>query len=238
MSALIPAELLRLRTLRSPRYGALGVLAFLALTAALNVQPTEIQAHPADLADSLRSLALVGALMAALFAATNVATHFHSGAAAMTYLSHPHRGRVGASQALTYAALGALFAAATAAVVLTVGEAIAGADRFHASYSTLEVARMVGGSAAGGAIMGAAGVFIGTVARNPTLASGVLPAWYIAELTLVPEAVQPYLPFGLVDWLMSGSGYLSLPAAIGLLVTYWVALTLVAVKWALPRDLT
>jgi ABC-type transport system involved in multi-copper enzyme maturation permease subunit len=239
MSALISAELLRLRTVRSPAYGAAAILAFVALTTALNVH-SAVQGDPgpAALPDALRSIALIGVLIAALLAATNIATHFQGGSVAMTYLRHPHRGHVGASQALTYAALGFVFAAAVAAVVLAVGALAVGSDQFQASYSALDVARMIGGAATGGALLGAIGVFIGTVLRNSTAASGALPAWYFVELSFAPASIQPYLPFGLVQWLMGGSADLSLPGAIGLLLAYAAVLSVIAVKWALPRDLT
>jgi ABC-type transport system involved in multi-copper enzyme maturation permease subunit len=239
MSALISAELLRLRTVRSPAYGAAAILAFVAVTTALNVHSAvRGDPGPAVLPDSLRSIALIGVLMAAVLAATNIATHFQGGSAAMTYLKHPHRGRVSASQALTYAALGFVFAAVVAAVVLAVGAAVAGSDRFDASYSALDVARMIGGTATGGAVLGAIGVFLGTVLRSSSVASGAPPLWYFAEFSFVPASLQPYLPFGLVEWLMGGSADLSLPMAIALLLAYSAALSLIAVKWALPRDLT
>jgi hypothetical protein len=239
MHALISAELLRLRTVRSPRYGAFGILAFVALTAALNVQPSDEGAvSSAELADSLRSFALVGVLMAGVLAATNVATQFQGGSAALTYLSHPHRGRVSAAQALTYGGLGFVFAAVAAAVVLAVGAAVVGSDQFDASYSALDVARMIGGTATGGAVIGAAGVFIGTVVRNPTVASSALPAWYFAELILVPASVQTYLPFGLVDSLIGGTDHVPDGGAFGLVLVYLAAFTWFIRQWALPRDLT
>jgi hypothetical protein len=239
MSALIAAELLRLRTVRSPAYGAAAILAVVALTTILNVRPV-VRGHPgpAVLPDSLRSIALIGVLMACVLGATNMATHFQGGSAAMTYLRHPHRGRVGASQAVTYAALGFVFTAVVAAVVLAVGAAVAGSDQFEASYSALDVARMIGGTATGGAVLGAIGVFIGTVLRNSTVASCAPPAWYFVELSFAPASIQPYLPFGLVQWLMGGSADLSLLGAIGLLLAYAAVLSVIAVKWALPRDLT
>jgi hypothetical protein len=239
MTALVSAELLRVRTVRSPRYAALGALAFLALTAGLNVQPrTGGHAGAIELASSLRSLTLTAVLVAAVLAATNVATQFQGGTAALTYLSHPQRERVSAAQLLTYAGLGFAFAALAAAAVLIVGAAVAGADRFEASFSALDVARMVGGTAFGGAVMGAAGALAGALVRSPTVASPTPTGLFLAELTVVPASIHAYLPFGLADQLMGGTGDVPAAVAIGLLLAYLAAFAAAVHRWALPRDLT
>jgi hypothetical protein len=64
MPVLISAELLRLRTVRSPRYGALGVLALLAVIAAMPIidQGAGAPGSPSELADSLRATALLAGL--------------------------------------------------------------------------------------------------------------------------------------------------------------------------------
>src|SRR4051794_25534422 len=122
MTALISAELLRLRTVRSPRYVALGVLAFVALLAAMPIiDPGAGELpSPAELGDSLRSLGLVGVIVAATFGASNVGTDFKRGSAALTYLGHPRRGRVTAARGLAYAGLGLVLAGAAAGVVVAV----------------------------------------------------------------------------------------------------------------------
>jgi hypothetical protein len=234
MTALISAELLRLRTVRGPRYGALGVLAFLAITAGLNVHSIAGRESPAELVDSLLSLALPGVLMAGALAATNVATEFQRGSVAITYLSHPNRVHVGVARALAYAGLGSVFAAVAALLVAASGTAVAGDLRL----SAIDLARMIGGAAFGGTVMGAAGALIGTTIRNPTIASSVLPGWYVVEFLLIPAGTRPYLPFGLVNSLMGAAGDIPILMAIGLLLGYLAALALIVRRWALPRDLT
>lgn len=104
MTAPISAELLRLRTIRSPRYVALGVLAVIALPAALPLVDSSGDAAPRadDLADALRSLALMGVLVAAAFTASSVGAKLKRGATAVTYLGAPRRPCVAAARALAY----------------------------------------------------------------------------------------------------------------------------------------
>src|SRR4051794_29214579 len=99
MSALVSAELLRLRTIRSPRYATLGLLALVAVIAANMAAVSKGQ----DLAAGLQSVGLIAVFAAAVWGANSVGEAFRLGAAAMTYLVHPHRGRVMAARLVTYA---------------------------------------------------------------------------------------------------------------------------------------
>lgn len=239
MTALISAELLRLRTVRSPRYGVLGVLAFMAILAALPlIDPSAEQPGPAELANSLRMLTVVpGVVVTGVLAATLLATEFQRGSASLTYLSHPHRVRVATARALTYAGLGFVFAGVAAAMVVAVGVP-AGGGSLSADFTATDVARLIGGAAVGGAVMGAAGALLGTATHNPTIASSAFFACNIVETLLIPAGIRPYMPFGLVTTLMGGAGEVPALSAIALLLAYLAAFALIVRRYALPRDLT
>lgn len=239
MPALISAELLRLRTLRSPRYAALGLLAFVAITAASNLRPSaETPMSPAELADALRLFALMGVVAVGALAANNLGAEFKSGSIAMTYLSHPQRERVNAARALTYAGLGFIFGGLAAGVVLTVSAPVADAGSLELSLSATDVLRMIGGAAAGGAFAGAVGALLGMATRSPVVASSAFFGWYVVEFTVIPAGIRPHMPFTLVESLMGGPDTVPVAAAIGLLLAYLAAVALCVRQWALPRDLT
>jgi hypothetical protein len=193
MTALISAELLRLRTLSSPLYIVLGGLAIVVAIAAMNVDPG---ATGDSIGDSLRTLAIPGVLIPAMYAGSNIGTEFQRGAAAMTYLSHPRRSQVTAARALTYAGLGFMFAGLAAAAIVAVGLTVAGAGA--SGLSATDGAQLIGGAAAGGAIMTVAGVLLGTVTRNPMVASSGLAALSVVESLVSAAGDGPHLPFELV----------------------------------------
>jgi hypothetical protein len=232
MSALVAAELLRLRTVRSPRYFALGGLALVALIAAVNFDAS-LARSPEDLIDTLVALAMVAVLVPAVFAASTAGEDFKRGSAAMTYLSDPHRVRVSAARALTYAGLGFVFAALASSSVVAIG--LSQADL---GLSATAVAQLIGGAAFAGAVLSAAGVLVGTVTRNPTIATGGVVGLNLAETLLGAADIAPYLPFRLVGSLLGMSDGVSALAALGLLLAYLAAFALSVRAWALPRDLT
>jgi len=239
MTALISAELQRLRTVRAPRYVLPWFLAVAAIITASNAGTLSSAGAVKDL---VRTGALLGVVVAASYVAYNVADEFKRGSVAMTYLVHPLRERVAAAQAITYAAVSFVFAGVTAAVVLGIVLRFADADHVNAGFSAADLALTVAGAAFAGAVLGAAGALIGTVARHPTIAVSALIVWYVAENMLTRGGTRggiwEYLPFELVGSAMGLTDNVPVLAAMGLLLVYLAALALAVRKWALPRDLT
>jgi hypothetical protein len=106
MTAMISAELLRLRTVATHRWIALGLLALIAVNAAPFVKGASTTAD--EVVAQLRGLAQLAIVMVAAYAAHVVGDEFRRGSVATTYLRHPSRGRVAAAHAVTYAAAGAV----------------------------------------------------------------------------------------------------------------------------------
>jgi hypothetical protein len=233
LRALIAAEMLRFRTVRSPRWVALGGLVVVALTTATNVR-SDTTWTPGELSESLRALALTGVLFAGVFAASTVASAFQRGEVPMTYLVHPRRTRCAAAQALLHAALGFVFAGLAAGVVVIVGLSIARGG----GVTTTDVLQLTGGAAVSGAMLSGAGVLLGTATRHPMIASGSIVGLSIAEGLVSAHGRGTYLPFQLVQSLMGMRNGATAAVALALLLAYLAALALAVWKWALPRDVT
>jgi ABC-type transport system involved in multi-copper enzyme maturation permease subunit len=239
MTALVSAELLRLRTIRSPRYIVLGVLVFPALLAAMDVLDPAAGSglSPAQHADALRAVALQGVIIAAVFAASVVASDFKRGTIALTYMAHPNRWRVTVARTLTYAALGGVLAALAAAVDLAVGLLAAGSGVIDLSSG--DAARTIVGALLGGAAFASLGALVGTLTRHPTVASLAVVAPTVIDGALHVPALHAYLPLGLVEQLIGlGHPYVAAPLAMVLLLAYPAAVAVVVRGWALSRDVT
>jgi len=240
MTALISAESLRLRTLRSPRYVALGILALVALNAApiMNGAPST----PGEVADWVRGLALLAVLMPAAYAANNIGDAFKRGSVAMTYLVHPQRDRVTAAHAIAYAGAGLVIAGTAVALALGIVLAVADADHVATGLSATDIALAVAGAAFAGAALGAAGTLVGTVTRHPAVGVGAVLAWNFAEALLTrggtTGGISDYLPFQLVGSALSLTDAVPVLAAMGLLLAYLAVFALAVRRWALPRDPT
>jgi hypothetical protein len=230
MTALISAELLRLRTLRVTRYVVVGML---GLAVMLAVFPPS--GPRSALVDSVRSVTFTFVMAAAFIAATQLGTEFKRGAAVRTYLTHPNRRMVATARVLTYGMLGGLLAALAAIVALAAGAVAAHLQANPADIGALAFAGVIGGAAFGGAVLGGFGALVGTVTREPILATVVVvvPSLIAGPLT----AVSPYLPFGLAEQLLGGADKVAAPLAMLLLLVYLAVTALCVRQWALPRDL-
>lgn len=240
MSALIWAELLRLRTVATHRWIALGMLALIAVNAAPFVNGASTNAD--QVVAQLRGLAQLSIFMVAAYAAHVVGDEFRRGSVAMTYLLHPSRGRVAAAHAVTYAAVGAVLATLLAGAAMAVVLPVAAGDHINTGFGAADIALVLAGSALGGAVLGAAGALIGAVARHPGLAMGVVVVWSISESLATRGGTRggigPYLPFQLVGAATSLSHHVAVLPAVGLLLVYLALMALAVRRWALPRDLT
>jgi ABC-type transport system involved in multi-copper enzyme maturation permease subunit len=240
MTAMISAELLRLRTVATHRWIALGMVALAAVNSAPFVNGASTSAD--QVISQLRGLAQLAILLLAAYAAHTVGDEFRRGSVAMTYLVHPSRGRVTAAHAVTYAAVGAVLAAFLAGAAMAIVLPVAGGDHINTGFGSADIVLVLAGSALGGAVLGAAGALIGAVARHPGLAMGIVVVWSVSE-SLVTRGgtrggIGPYLPFQLVGAVTSLSDDVAVLPAIGLLVVYLTLLVLAVRRWALPRDLT
>ena len=97
MSALVAAEMLRLRSVRSTAPTIVGVLLLIVLTAVLN-----LNGAPDAFRDDLGGAAVMVILAVAAGVATVVAYEFKRGATALTYLAQPRRERVMHARMATY----------------------------------------------------------------------------------------------------------------------------------------
>jgi ABC-type transport system involved in multi-copper enzyme maturation permease subunit len=240
MSTLISAELLRLRTVATHRWIALGMLALIAVNAAPFVNGASTSAD--EVVAQLRGLAQLAIVMVAAYAAHIVGDEFRRGAVAMTYLVHPSRRRVAAAHAVTYAAAGAVLAAILAGAAMAIVLPVAAGDHINTGLGAADIALVLAGSALGGAILGAAGALIGTVARHPGLAMGIVVVWSISESLATRGGTRGgighYLPFQLIGGATSLSRHVAVLPAIGLLLVYLALMALAVRRWTLPRDLT
>src|SRR3954469_7824175 len=168
---MISAELLRLRTVATHRWVALGMLALIAVNAAPFVNGASTNSD--EVVAQLRGFAQLAMVMVAAYAAHIVGDEFRRGSVAMTYLVHPSRGRVAAAHAVTYAAVGAIIAAILASAALAIVLPVAAGDHINTGFTPADIVLVLAGSALGGAVLGATGALIGAVARHPGPRIGV-----------------------------------------------------------------
>src|SRR5947209_6067011 len=207
MTALISAELLRLRTLRVTRYVVVGMLGLAVLLAFFPASGPR-----SALVDSVRSVTFMFVMAAAYIAATQLGTEFKRGAAALTYLAHPNRRTVATARVFTYGLIGGLLAALAAIVALAAGVVAAHLQASPTDVGAQAIAGVIGGAAFGGAALGGFGALVGTIAREPILATvaAVTPAVIAAPL----PAGSPFLPSGLAEQLLGGADKAAAPLAM------------------------
>lgn len=198
MTRLIRTEWLKVATTRGPLGVIAGVLALTALVTPIAMADAG-QGAASKAADAREALAVgpgfLTALMLLLLGAVASAGEFNHRTVVSTYLITPLRGRVLAAKLIAHAVIGAVVAAAGAAISFPVVLLMARSDHLHVTSSG-HLAAVAFAIVAGGALASALGVAAGSILRNQTTAIVALLVWSLLVEKLVGGFLPPLLPFG------------------------------------------
>lgn len=240
MSALVRAELLSLRSLRSTYIIA---AALLLLTAGITIADlSEIGKPTMDSAAELREpMAASGGIVAAVFlavmAAVRLGGEYRYETITQRLLASPVRRRLLYARIATYAALGAVISAVVLGACAAITAPMVDAKHLSLGLSSADGLRLAGEVMLSGALLSVLGVAIGLLTRSQTAAVLTLAGVFVGEriLTGLLGDVAHWLPTSLMDSLIEDQGAAldPGPAAIGL--TALVAAVSVAAAVALRR---
>ena len=253
MTALLHAELLKVRSTRAPAGLLLATLVFTALTVWVNVPKVGAADLPIGLDDPDLLAAVVGGatfgaplVLIVLLGVLSFTQEFRYGTATSTYLIEPHRARILVAKLLTIAIVSVVVTTVALALSLTFGIAL-----IRSRDGDVTVAAQFWQTLAAGCVVmaayGAIGVALGALVRNQIVAvAGVLFWMLLFEQVLIPEfpAFGRWLPFGATSALLQldeawGLDGRLLPAAVGGLVLagYTAAAAALAIVVTPKRDI-
>lgn len=262
MTWLIRVELLKLRTARMT-YGLLAtgaaLTALFCLLEASRSGPGKAVA-PLNTVPGLTAVVAGGTwtlLMAAVLGAMSSSGEFRHSTATLTYLATPHRGRVLAAKSVAAALAGAVFGLAGYVIAIGVGLGFVAARGHSVPVGDATLIRYGLGHIVAAAALAAIGAALGSLVRSQiAVVIGVL-LWAIVIESVVGglvSSVQPYLPYTAATTLggtpLGGAAFgpahgaattavpLSFAAATGLLAGLAIALSLVAARTVVPRDVS
>jgi|SRR4051794_5321514 ABC-2 type transport system permease protein len=227
MSALIRAELLKLRTTRVFWVYVVTTLAFVPFTVALSI--TSAAPHgPLGSSAGIRnvmSAASGGALMMLLVGIGMTAGEFRHNTATTTFLVTPDRRRVLAAKVAAAAVVGLGVGVLAALTTLAVALPWLDAKAVHVGLVNADVVVPVLGSLLATMLAAVVGVALGAVIQAQTLAITIVVIWTgLAEpllLGLAPEVAR-WLPGGAV------AAVAGTPTGHGGLLGFWPAAALLA----------
>ena len=252
MTALVRAELLKLRTVRLPFWLLVTTLLLVGLSVAATVFGAGVEGSPLQLEDPdllARSAASAsgGNLLLIVLGILMLTQEFRFGTATPSFLTTPKRGRVVVAKLLAVSITGALFAALSVLLALGLSYAFIalrdGEARFDAT-----VLEVLAGVFLVLALYGPIGVGVGALVRNQIAAVVITLAWvFILEqilVALVPE-VGRWTPGGgtaavlqLGDLATTRGDLLPVWGGALLLLAYAAVFSVAGALVTLRRDLT
>jgi hypothetical protein len=252
MSALVRAELLKLRTVALPAWLLLTTLGFVLLSVLATVLTAGLEGAPLQrddpqlLARAVAS-ASAGNVILLVLGILALTQEFRFGTATPSFLVTPRRGHVLAAKLVGVSLAGLLFALLSIAFALGVSWLLI-AVRGDALVFDRTVVEVLLGVGLVLALYGPIGVAVGALIRNQIAAVVAALAWtFIAEqllVALLPE-VGKWTPGGastavlqLGDVATTRGDLLPVWGGALLLVAYAVVLSVVAARLTLRRDLT
>jgi ABC-2 type transport system permease protein len=172
--------------------------------------------------------------------AVGAAGEFRHGTVVATFLVTPARWRVVAAKLVAHLSLGAIVAVACVAAQMAIALPWLDAHDVGVAPWSAAVLEPAAGSILCGAAFCALGVTLGMLLRNQILALAAAVGWFaVAEgalATFAPD-VSRYLPGGLFSGADNpATNLLPLPLAAAVLAAYVAALSVLAVRTTLRRD--
>ena len=252
MTALVRAELLKLRTVRLPLWLLVTTLALVALSVAATVLPAGADGAPLALEDPqllARGVASAsgGTLVLLVLGILLLTQEFRFGTATPSFLVSPRRWRVVVAKLAAVSLTGLLFAVLSVVFALAVSAAVlvARGDPLNLDRTVVEVLLGVGLCLL---LYGPIGVGVGALIRNQIAAVVAALVWtFVVEqllVTFLPE-VGKWTPGGastavlqLGDLATTRGDLLPVWAGALLLVLYAVVLSVVGARLTISRDLT
>jgi ABC-2 type transport system permease protein len=234
MTALVRAELLKLRTLRSTAWAAAALLAITVLTGTLAMGDAGEKGYrtPAELRETALAIGYVAVFFMVVLGAVAAAGEYRHRTISQRFLISPDRGRVLATKLAAFGLVG--FVATLFVAVL--GGGLAELVVSSKGY-TLDLAdggvRLAAGAGLAGALAGMLGVITGFLTRNPTTAMvAIFGTWMVEKIAGLPG------PFTLAENVLGLGQPLALGVAAAALAALTAALALVAQRVVIPRDVT
>ena len=247
MNALIQAELLKLRTVRSNTFVAAGTLVLAALLGAATAATAGIDAA-APLGSAANLVNIVGVsglppLAALIVGVLASAGELQHRTIAQTYLTSPPRGRVLAAKAGALAITGTAVAAAVMVAALLAALPRILAEGAHLDLFDAEVVRAVGGNLLAGALFAVVGVALGFLLRNQLAAVLGAVVWALVVEGVIAtvagaDAVRWFPGAAARALTHPGADLVALPTAVVLTVLYAGVLSLLAARTAAHQDIS
>ena len=204
MSDLVRAELVRLRTTRLWLWLAFGTVAGTMLTVATSITTAgDGGLPPLETSDGIRNVmngATSGALVSLILGVVSMAGEFRHGTATSTFLVTPQRGRVVMAKLAVSALAGLVFAVGSSLLTLVIAVPWLDAKDMSVPVLSGDVWIVFTGALLATIFYAAAGVGVGALVRNQTLAVTGAVLW----VTLVEGLVVQLLP-EVGRWLPGGA---------------------------------
>jgi hypothetical protein len=253
MSALVRAELLKLRTVQLPRWLLVATLALVALGVAVTVLTAGAEGAPFRLEDPRLLATAVGAasggnVLLLVLGVLMLTQEFRFGTATPSFLVTPRRSRVLLAKLAAVALAGVAFAVLSALLALALAAALLAARGGEVAIDRT-VLEVLAGVVLVLVLYGPIGIGIGALVRNQIAAVVLSLVWiFLAEallIALLPD-VGRWTPGGATNAVLQlgstplAGGDALLPAWGGalLLVAYAAAFSVAGAALTLRRDLT
>ena len=242
MTALIHAQLVQLRTLRSTYLVAGSLVALVALITGITMGEAgtpDLRTESQLREPLVASAGIMVAVVMAIFAATRVAGEYRHATIAQRVLASPRRPRFVAATLVVHAALAALVTAAAFGAGAAIAGPLLASKDLTTGLAGGELAQVGAAVVLAGTTFALLGAAVGFLTRSQAPAVVTLFAVFFAE-KLFGGALGPagdYLPYALLNSLLELDGALSVGLAAFVLTTIAGALCGLAATTAARRDI-